>query len=59
MPLDVIAKCHAEIARIRKEARQLTAHTDQIDLEDSHTRDDPRIRRIKLPHKQSARSSTT
>ena len=32
---------------------QLTAHTDQIDLEDSHTRDDPRIRRIKLPHKQS------
>ena len=53
VPLDVIAECHAEIDRIRNEARQLTAHTDQIDLEDSHTRDDPRIRRIKLPHKQS------
>ena len=53
VPLDIIAECHAEIGRIRNEARQLTAHTDEIDLEDSHTRDDPRIRRIKLPHKQS------
>lgn len=50
----VIAACHAEIDRIRNESRHLTAHTDQIDLEDSHTPDDPRIRRIKLPHKQSA-----
>ena len=53
VPLDIIVECHAEIGRIRNEARQLTAHTDEIDLEDSHTRDDPRIRRIKLPHKQS------
>lgn len=51
---EVIARCHAEIDRIRNEARSLTAHTDEIDLEDSHTPDDPRIRRIKLPHKQSA-----
>lgn len=50
---EVIAACHAEIDRIRNEARNLTAHTDQIDLEDSHTPNDPRIRRIKLPHKQS------
>ncbi len=53
VPLDLIAQCHAEIDRIRNEARQLTAHTDEIDLEDSHTPDNPRIRRIKLPHKQS------
>ena len=49
----VIAACHAEIGRIREEARHLTDHTDQIDLEDSHAPDSPRIRRIKLPHKQA------
>lgn len=50
---EVIAACHAEIARIRESARGLTGHTEGLDLEDSHTPDDPRIRRIKLPHKQS------
>ncbi len=50
---DVIAACHAEIGRIRDDARSLTAHTDMIDLEDSHTPENPRIRRIKLPHRQS------
>ncbi|HET7716673.1 MAG TPA: phytanoyl-CoA dioxygenase family protein [Bauldia sp.] len=50
---DVIAACHTEIDRIRESARHLTAHTDEIDLEDSHTSEEPRIRRIKLPHKQS------
>lgn len=50
IPLDVIARCHDEIARIREDARGLTGHTDRVDLEDSHRPDDPRIRRIKLPH---------
>ena len=49
---DVIAACHAELERIRQSARHLSTHTDEIDLEDSHTPDDPRIRRVKLPHKQ-------
>ena len=31
-------------------ARGLTSHTDIYDLEDSHTQDDPRVRRIKAAH---------
>jgi phytanoyl-CoA hydroxylase len=31
-------------------ARGLTAHTEIYDLEDSHTPDNPRVRRIKAPH---------
>ena len=34
-------------------ARGMTASDDKIDLEDSHAPDDPRIRRVKLPHTQS------
>ena len=52
VPPDVIAACHAEIARLRDDARSLTAHTDAIDLEDTHTPENPRIRRVKLPHRQ-------
>ncbi len=39
-----------EIAKYQEQARGMTAPNAEIDLEDSHTRDDPRIRRIKLPH---------
>ncbi len=46
-----------EVARLRRvtdqfveRARALTAHTEIYDLEDSHTPDDPRVRRIKAPH---------
>ena len=31
----------------------MTESDDKIDLEDSHRPDDPRVRRIKLPHTQS------
>ncbi|MGH7154946.1 MAG: phytanoyl-CoA dioxygenase family protein [Acetobacteraceae bacterium] len=31
-------------------ARSVTAHSDIFDLEDSHTPDEPRVRRIKAPH---------
>ena len=38
-----------EIARFTDEARTMTASDDRLDLEDSHTPQDPRIRRIKRP----------
>ena len=31
-------------------AREVTSHTEIYDLEDSHTPDDPRVRRVKAPH---------
>ena len=43
----------AEIARFEDEARGMTASNDRLDLEDSHTPEAPRLRRIKLPHKIS------
>ncbi|WP_172297710.1 phytanoyl-CoA dioxygenase family protein [Pseudoruegeria sp. HB172150] len=53
VPDDVMASIRAEIARFQEQARGMTASDDRIDLEDSHTPDDPRIRRVKLPHTQS------
>ncbi len=50
VPLSIIGDIRSEIARFQEEAKELTASNDRLDLEDSHTRDDPRIRRIKLPH---------
>ena len=43
----------AEIARFEDEARRMTASNDRLDLEDSHTPEEPRLRRIKLPHRIS------
>jgi ectoine hydroxylase-related dioxygenase (phytanoyl-CoA dioxygenase family) len=49
----------AEIAALRavtdefvQRARGLTTHDDVFDLEDSHSADQPRVRRIKATHKQ-------
>ncbi len=46
-----------ETARLRRvtqdfveRARDVTSHTEIYDLEDSHTREEPRVRRIKAPH---------
>ena len=50
IPEDWLAKIHAEIARFEDEAATMTASNDRLDLEDSHTAEDPRLRRIKLPH---------
>ncbi len=47
-----LAEIQAAIEQSREEARGLTSSTERLDLEDSHTPDDPRIRRIKLPHTQ-------
>ena len=44
----------AELSRVTddfvRNASGLTAHTEIYDLEDSHTPEDPRVRRIKAPH---------
>ena len=53
IPDDWLAKIRAEIARFEEEAKSLTASNDRLDLEDTHTPDTPRLRRIKLPHTTS------
>ena len=53
VPDDIVSAVHAEIARFEDEARGMSASNDRLDLEDSHTPEEPRIRRIKLPHKIS------
>ena len=51
VPVSVIEVIRSEIARFLEEARDLTVSNDRLDLEDSHSPEDPRVRRIKLPHK--------
>jgi ectoine hydroxylase-related dioxygenase (phytanoyl-CoA dioxygenase family) len=41
----------AELARTLDGARAVTTHTDRYDLEPGHRPDDPRVRRIKQPHR--------
>ncbi|KNG95624.1 phytanoyl-CoA dioxygenase family protein [Pseudaestuariivita atlantica] len=50
IPETWLARLRDEIARFEDEARGMTASNDRLDLEDSHTPDAPRLRRIKLPH---------
>lgn len=47
-----LEEARAAIAASFDEARSLKESNDRLDLEDSHTPDAPRIRRIKLPHTQ-------
>ena len=53
IPSDTIAAIRSEIARFQDTARNMTESDERIDLEDSHTPESPRIRRVKLPHTQS------
>jgi len=53
IPDDVMQRVRDEIARFVEEARGMVASNDRLDLEDSHTPEAPRVRRIKLPHKLS------
>ena len=53
VPMQIVAAIRDEIARFEEAARSMTASDDKLDLEDSHTPEDPRLRRIKLPHTQS------
>ena len=50
VPRAVIEAIRAEVSRFVDEARGLTISSDRLDLEDSHTPDAPRLRRVKLPH---------
>lgn len=50
LPEAILADIRAEIARFEDEARGMTASNDRLDLEDTHRPQDPRLRRIKLPH---------
>ena len=54
LPSDVIDAAKAELARFREMARGLEASDAVLDLEDSHTPNDPRVRRVKHPHRNSA-----
>ncbi|MEQ9608714.1 MAG: phytanoyl-CoA dioxygenase family protein [Kiloniellaceae bacterium] len=53
VPDELIGRVRAEIARFVEEARGMTVSNDRLDLEDSHTPEAPRVRRIKLPHRLS------
>ena len=53
VPSDVIEAIRDEIRRFEDVARTMTESDEKLDLEDSHTPDEPRLRRIKLPHTQS------
>ncbi len=50
VPLEIIEEIRAEIRRFEEEARGMTESNARLDLEDSHSPDAPRVRRIKLPH---------
>ena len=50
VPLQVIEAIRSEITRFEDEARGMTQSNARLDLEDSHTPERPRVRRIKLPH---------
>jgi len=53
VPMEIIENIRAEIARFENEARGITESNDRLDLEDSHTPESPRLRRIKFPHQIS------
>lgn len=53
IPDDIMQRVRAEIGRFVEEARGMIASNERLDLEDSHTPEAPRVRRIKLPHKLS------
>lgn len=53
LPDEILGGIRAEITRFEQEARGMIASNDRLDLEDSHTPDKPRLRRIKLPHRIS------
>jgi len=46
-------EAHRELARILDGAREVTSHSALYDLESGHRREDPRVRRIKTPHRFS------
>ncbi|CAN0570922.1 unnamed protein product, partial [Ectocarpus sp. 12 AP-2014] len=50
LPDTIMQTIRDEIARFEAEACGISTSNDRLDLEDSHTPQNPRLRRIKLPH---------
>ena len=50
---DVMHAIRDEIRVLSAPAATMSQSDDKLDLEDSHSSDNPRVRRIKLPHQQS------
>lgn len=50
LPTSVIDNIRAEIARFEEEASGMTESNDRLELEEGHTPEQPRVRRIRLPH---------
>jgi len=48
---ELLAEVKRRVDAIVADAAKVTAHTDVYDLEDSHSAQEPRVRRIKTPHK--------
>jgi phytanoyl-CoA hydroxylase len=48
---DLLAEVRRAVDAIVADAAKVTEHTEVYDLEDSHSRQAPRVRRIKTPHK--------
>lgn len=53
LPGDIIDNIRAEIARFEEEASGITESNERLELEAGHTAEQPRIRRIRLPHTTS------
>lgn len=53
IPAALLAEIRGEIARYLEKARGMTASDAEIDLEDSHRPEAPRVRRIKTPNRHS------
>ncbi len=51
---EIVDKAHSEIARLSAHAATIDNSDDLIDVENSHTREMPRVRRIKRPDLQSS-----
>jgi len=53
LPEKVVTDIHDEVSRFEIESCSLTKSNDRLELEEGHTSDEPRVRRIRLPHKIS------
>jgi len=51
MDRETLTRVRQVIAELVAGAAEVSEHTDVYDLEPSHTRENPRVRRIKTPHK--------
>ena len=50
LSLDEVQRLRAVTDDFVQKAREITSHNDIYDLEDSHSPEEPRVRRIKTPH---------